>query len=433
MCNIIKYVSSDIEGITLENYSSLDSLVFAELAYSRFEERKDTSPYMNVMKLASILAKQEENKDIKELLEKMQKNEKYTFCTVIHMGATSENKKHTEQWAAIAIRLQDNTIVISYRGTDSSVVGWNEDWELAYQYGNDAQNSSKEFFNQVAAITKKGKIILTGHSKGGNNAIYAYLATKDKNIRNRVIRIDNYDGPGVLESNVIANGDMEAYLELNEKVTSYYPGDSVVGQVQKAPGRAIFIASTGVSSQFNIPIISQHDAFTWSINKDYNGKWQFEEVNQSKLSGFINRSINGILENLTEKQREMVAEFLIHANISAVLAPKDGMFSWIQFFRTYGNLTLEERSVLISAISNFLFYVEYSILPKADEYLNKKIDSFLIEMEQSINELFHPIIADLETTDNCIKMTQSAKEFMNKIGQKIRKIVFIDLIKDETL
>ncbi len=83
-------------------------------------------------------------------------------------------------------------------GTDDTIVGWKEDFNMSYQHPIPAQIQAVSYIDEVAAQTKK-KIRIGGHSKGGNLAVYGAARCKSK-FKKRIINIYNNDGPGFDEA-----------------------------------------------------------------------------------------------------------------------------------------------------------------------------------------------------------------------------------------
>ena len=114
----------------------------------------------------------------------------------VRLGAVVEhiNQGEQTQFAAATFQLPDGhkrrkptykgTLVISFRGTDDSLIGWKEDFNMAFQYPVPAQRSASAYLDMVARLWE-GPIILVGHSKGGNLAIYAAM-NADPKVRKRI-------------------------------------------------------------------------------------------------------------------------------------------------------------------------------------------------------------------------------------------------------
>ena len=100
-----------------------------------------------------------------------------------------------KQFGAITILLPNNTLYISYLGTDDMLFSWKEDFNMTFMDTIPSQIDGLAYLNHIAEKFPKYKMLLGGHSKGGNIAMFAALSA-DKSIQERIISIDNFDGPG---------------------------------------------------------------------------------------------------------------------------------------------------------------------------------------------------------------------------------------------
>ncbi len=141
------------------------------------------------------------------------------------------------QFAAVTFRLPSGTLVVAFRGTDDSLVGWKEDFNMAFQYPVPAQVSAAEYLKKVASLWD-GPILLTGHSKGGNLAVYAAMNAEDE-IKDRVERIYSLDGPGFPEE-VVKSFE---YASVSDRIVKIVPDSSVVGMVFETPERCVVVKS----------------------------------------------------------------------------------------------------------------------------------------------------------------------------------------------
>ena len=78
------------------------------------------------------------------------------------------------QFAAVTMLLPGGTLAVAFRGTDDSFVGWKEDFNMAFRYPVPAQRAACEYVCAVARLWR-GPMVLLGHSKGGNLAVYAAM------------------------------------------------------------------------------------------------------------------------------------------------------------------------------------------------------------------------------------------------------------------
>ena len=98
------------------------------------------------------------------------------------------------QFAAVHILLDDGTTYIAFRGTDDSLVGWKEDFNMAYKAPVPSQIAAREYLNATIKFGFR-KYRLGGHSKGGNLAVYAAVECNER-IQSRIINVYSNDGPG---------------------------------------------------------------------------------------------------------------------------------------------------------------------------------------------------------------------------------------------
>lgn len=130
-----------------------------------------------------------------------------------------------KQFSAITIHMPDNTIYISFRGTDNTLIGWKEDFNMSFQSKVPSQLDAIEYINKIASKYKE-KLRIGGHSKGGNLAVFGASFCKS-NIQNRVINVYNNDGPG-LQQDII---DSKEYKKILPKIHTYIPQTSIIGRL----------------------------------------------------------------------------------------------------------------------------------------------------------------------------------------------------------
>ena len=156
------------------------------------------------------------------------------------------------QFAAVSVRLADGTRFLSFRGTDNTIVGWKEDCSMAFSRPVPAQEAARAYLERIAR-QYPDPLILGGHSKGGNLAMYA-AATADERARGRVTAIYNFDGPG-LSDRIDAPA---LYARLAGRLHSFVPQGSIVGLLLAHPDEYAVVRSNAVG-------ILQHDPYSWQV------------------------------------------------------------------------------------------------------------------------------------------------------------------------
>ena len=191
------------------------------------------------------------------------------------------------QFAALTYRLPDGTLAVAFRGTDDSLVGWKEDFNMAFQYPVPAQVSAADYLTRVAALWE-GPIVLMGHSKGGNLAVYAAMNAPDE-VRERVRTVYSLDGPGFPAD--VVHG--RAYARVRDRIVKIVPDSSVIGMVLETPERCTVVKS-------DVEGLMQHFAFSWQMRGG-----EFVQVEDLAASSHLfNASLNRWMANLTQEQRE---------------------------------------------------------------------------------------------------------------------------------
>ena len=163
------------------------------------------------------------------------------------------DEKREMQFSAITYHFPDGSLLIAFRGTDDTLIGWKEDMDLSYRDYIPAQAEAVAYTEHICEVYP-GKLRLAGHSKGGNLALYTAVHARHE-VRERLVMAYSHDGPGfqrhILES--------ERYREMQEKLITFIPQSSIVGVVLDHDEHYHIISSAGSR-------LFQHDPFSWEIH-----------------------------------------------------------------------------------------------------------------------------------------------------------------------
>ena len=195
------------------------------------------------------------------------------------------------QFSASTFRLGEGLWYIAFRGTDETVTGWKEDFNMSFTLPVPAQTLAEQYL-RTAAEQLPGRFILGGHSKGGNLAVYAAAACPDA-VRERIAKVYNFDGPG-FDAPFLETPGCKA---LQGRVETFVPQASVVGLLL---GREE--AHTVVKSGSLGPL--QHSLYTWHFAP--RGFVELETVTPG--SRVLDKTLKNWLQNLTLEQREVFVE-----------------------------------------------------------------------------------------------------------------------------
>lgn len=197
------------------------------------------------------------------------------------------------QFAALAVLLGDGSAYLAFRGTDGTLVGWKEDFNLSFMDVVPAQLEAAGYVQDFAAAFP-GPLHLGGHSKGGNLAV-AGASLASVKVRDRIRSVWSFDGPG-LNSYLLAR---PGYQELRTRIRSFVPRSSVVGLLLAHEEPHVVVDSDQQG-------LFQHDPYSWQVLGP--GFVRLEEVDPG--SRLIDRTLKNWLAGLTNDQRETVADTL---------------------------------------------------------------------------------------------------------------------------
>lgn len=157
-----------------------------------------------------------------------------------------------KQFAAVTFLLPDNSLFLAFRGTDDTLVGWHEDFQLSFCTPTPSQQAAATYVDEIGSLYR-GDIRLGGHSKGGNLAIYGAVHACAP-VQERIVRAYSNDGPGFTEE-VIAS---PMYTAMEKKLLTLLPQSSIVGMLLEQSGPYEVVRSNHMR-------LLQHDPFSWQI------------------------------------------------------------------------------------------------------------------------------------------------------------------------
>lgn len=155
-----------------------------------------------------------------------------------------------QQFSAVEIVLDDGTSYISFRGTDDTIIGWKEDFNLSTGVV-PAQERAVEYMQRISDKAS-GMLRVGGHSKGGNLAIYGSVMCKS--VHDKILEIYSNDGPGFSKE----FQESPETAEMMPKIIRIIPECSIIGTLLEHEKQPIIVASTSRG-------LLQHDGFSWEV------------------------------------------------------------------------------------------------------------------------------------------------------------------------
>ena len=290
MANMVDYVAwrGDIP-FEVSPWCAIDALLMASLSYLNFHGISDGQGWtLSEAKRIDLLIPDEKSGIFparSRLFEAMADSVRFRDCRMHHFIALTDPEREM-QFSAMCIDLPDGTLCAAFRGTDNTVIGWKEDFNMSYRTLVPGQEAAIYYLKQLVQATER-PLRLTGHSKGGNLAMYAASCLAPEQ-RDRIQEIDIFDAPGM-------NHEMartEGYRQTMGKIRSWLPQGSIIGLLMDYFEPYTVVKSTASG-------ISQHDPMTWQIYGP-----RFEEIKEIDRSAAIVRdTLHEWLETSTPEQR----------------------------------------------------------------------------------------------------------------------------------
>ena len=155
------------------------------------------------------------------------------------------DKSNDTQFGAMTVRLGKTTVVV-YKGTDHSLIGWMENFRIAYEYPTFTHKLAITYLKENISPFRDREIYVAGHSKGGNLAMISAMEMENRIFRN-IKQVYNFDGPG-LRKEEFEGGK---YERLGSKLTNIVPAGSVVGMLlYNKEYQVVETASTSINDHY---------------------------------------------------------------------------------------------------------------------------------------------------------------------------------------
>ena len=292
--NVYDYI--DYYGIyTFEEkkFNEVDGTIFAFLSYADFtgifdNAKKHTINEIGNMHLGihkekdrNIVAVKEANK----LIRYIKDVKRYKDCIVSNYVHISTKDL---QFGAIIIEYMKKHLYVSFEGTDQLFSSWKESFILGCEFPTKSHKLAIKYLNRHLTFTNK-KVIVGGHSKGGNLALVASMYANFF-VRRKIKFIYSGDGPGLLDKEF----NSKRYQKVKDKYLHIMPNYSFVGlllctgnnKVVKCKKKSLFA----------------HDSLLWEVKDNH-----FVETELSTMSTEIQKTLKEwFYKYSTKEKRELV-------------------------------------------------------------------------------------------------------------------------------
>ena len=262
MGNIMDYISwrGDL-SLEQSQFNEVDNLILACFSYVNLDGipavtkqkgiglKKLTEEFMKLHTMKELEADKSFIRLAPFMMMEMAKSARFGKC-VVRNYVNDIVTEAEQQFAAMEIVLEDGTSYVSFRGTDDTIIGWKEDFNLSTGVV-PAQKRAIEYLQKISEHTD---LILRvgGHSKGGNLAIYGSVMCKSAH--EKILEIYSNDGPGFSRE----FQELPETKEMMPKIIRIIPEYSIIGTLLEHEKEPVIVASSSKG-------LLQHDGFSWEV------------------------------------------------------------------------------------------------------------------------------------------------------------------------
>ena len=354
MSHLIDYLEK-VENLTFdqEPLNILDKVCINEIGYLTYEKWLTPSDLQKPINLHDYAEGKELDPDYsfmvtKErvaLAEAMVRSRHFASMSLSNYRSVLD-KEVEKQFAAMIFSLPElDYHQLVFRGTDDSVIGWKEDFQLTYSREIPAHRSAMTFLEDHLP-NLSGRITVSGHSKGGNLALYSAVQSSTA-LREKIAELLLLDSPGLMKSLL----EKPSYQELKFKMAVIRPQDSVVGVMLYWDRPAQLVAAEGIG-------FAQHNALTWEVDLAAND-FAYEDQ-PTELSQRLEETFQEWIETLPKQQLKQVCDLVFDTildsgieslnDIGIQALPQIG-----QMLQEFGNLSDKQKKVLQDGFNQLLW------------------------------------------------------------------------------
>lgn len=284
-------------------FNEVDNLILSELCYLDFDGIVDAS-FEGGIRLCDAAARYAVlhprpdmgvlvPNTIPALLQQAAKTRRFGELRLCGYRTTLDTDAEV-QFAALCVLCADGGNYLAFRGTDDTIIGWKEDFNMAFMPTVPAQRQAAQYLAQAAEVFPAQLLRVGGHSKGGNLAVYAAMRCGVR-AQNQIAIVYNNDGPGLHERWL----ESEEHRRVAHKIRTIVPESSVVGMLLEHEEDYTVVKSTQTG-------LFQHDGFSWQVRCD-----RFEQLPELDETGrFFSRTLHTFLYALSDEQRRQFIDAL---------------------------------------------------------------------------------------------------------------------------
>jgi hypothetical protein len=314
--------------------NSVDALIFSALSYIDFGGSVEALPEIPIslreaseefFKLPDVPSRCRTKTD-PSLLMAAAETSRFGNAMILQFRSHLIPEEET-QFAAMTFLLDDNSGFIAFRGTDYSLTGWKEDFNMSFRDTIPSQLLALEYTREVGSRYIM-PLRLGGHSKGGNLAVFSAVKA-EADIRSRILNVYSMDGPGFTDY-VMSD---PVYKEIASRIQTIVPQSSVIGMLLEHEEPYTIIKSKQLG-------LLQHELYSWEV--DGPRFVPMEEITAD--SRFVDQTIKTWFAGMSNEERNEIVDTIFDLlalgdvdNVLDILQPKN-LKNYIRTLATNGKI-----------------------------------------------------------------------------------------------
>jgi hypothetical protein len=304
MANVMDYLEwrGDL-SFRAAPFNEVDNLILSQLVYVEFEgivPGEDSKEDISLVEASELFWSKNSEEEIRArvsmtksapfLMREMAKTKRFRNIR-LSKYVEDISAEEQSQFSVVRVTLADGSIYIAFSGTDNTIVGWRENFNMGFLAETPGQLKAVAYLNRTVEEHHK-KVRVGGHSKGGNLSVYAAVKC-DPKIQEKIIHVYSNDGPGFSKSMV----ESPAYQRMLPKISTILPESSVVGMLLEHQESFEVVRSTE-------SFIQQHDAMSWEVLGT-----SFVYVKHLAIESILlDETMKKWLEQLSDEEREQIVD-----------------------------------------------------------------------------------------------------------------------------
>ena len=362
--------------LTQDGFNEVDNLLLCIVSYIDFRRVArlrsfDPANAMRIGDVCAMLTEEDEQRglspeDYIPVMRAMAATPRFRDVKMFAFEDSYDEEK-VMQFSAVSFLLPDESVFVAYRGTDTTLVGWVEDFNMSFMSAVPAQLRATQYAIEVAERVSRRALRIGGHSKGGNLAAWAAIHLPEELQTGRLLAAYNNDGPG-FNAEVLSS---DGFARAAEKIHTFIPESSAVGMLLEHTEDYTIIDSTSVS-------LLQHEPLTWNVLGN-----RFIYLGQrSEAAQLGDNVIRDWLSGLTREERQEFVE-TVHQLLSAggkIKTLEDihtgGLSSGIALIKEYAGADESKKKMLSDLVGRLKVDAKEELRRAAEEKWKKAGEDF---------------------------------------------------------